>query len=59
MIERMLGGGGELVTLIAGARLRPGTIARLATDLYRRRPEVECVCFDGGQPDHPLLLGVE
>ncbi len=49
----------ELVTLIAGAGLTPGTAAKLAEDLHRRRPEVECVCHDGGQPDHLLLLGVE
>jgi hypothetical protein len=59
LIERLLGGGGELVTLIAGTGLTPGTAAKLAEDLHRRRPEVECVCHDGGQPDHLLLLGVE
>jgi hypothetical protein len=59
LIERLLGCGGELVTFIAGARLGAATIPRLSADLYRRRPEVECVSFDGGQPDHPLELGVE
>ena len=59
LIERLLGGGGELVTLIAGAGLPGGTTARLAADLYRRRPDVECVCHDGGQPEHLLQLGVE
>jgi dihydroxyacetone kinase-like predicted kinase len=59
LIDRLLGGGGELVTLIAGAGLPNGATARLAADLHRRRPDVECVCHDGGQPDHLLLLGVE
>jgi hypothetical protein len=59
LIERLLGGGGELVTLIAGAGLAGGAPARLVAALHQRRPDVECVCHDGGQPDHLLLLGVE
>jgi hypothetical protein len=59
LIERLLGGGGELVTLIAGAGLAGGATARLAAALHRRRLDVECVCHDGGQPENLLLLGVE
>jgi hypothetical protein len=59
LIERLLGGGGELVTLIGGAGLAGGATTRLAAALHRTRPDVECVCHDGGQPDNLLLLGVE
>ncbi|MGQ0844534.1 MAG: DAK2 domain-containing protein [Sporichthyaceae bacterium] len=59
LLERLLGGGGELLTLIAGQGLEPEATHRLAETLHRNRPEVECIVFDGGQPDYPLLLGVE
>lgn len=59
LIERLLGGGGELLTLIAGAGLDPGATHRIAEGLRKHRPEVECIVYDGGQADYPLLLGVE
>jgi len=59
LLDRMLGGGGELVTLLYGA----GTPASLAADLgahvTERWPFVEVQAFDGGQPHYPLLVGVE
>jgi len=59
LIERLLGAGGESVTLISGVGLPEGATGRLAADLHRRRPDIACVSYEGGQPDHPLLLGVE
>jgi dihydroxyacetone kinase-like predicted kinase len=59
LIERLLGGGGELLTLIAGAGLDPAAPHRIAERLRKHRPEVECIVYDGGQADFPLLLGVE
>jgi dihydroxyacetone kinase-like predicted kinase len=59
VVDRLLGGGGELVTLISGTGLTSGAVSRLADGLHRRRPDVECIAYDGGQPDYPLLIGVE
>jgi hypothetical protein len=59
VVDRLLGGGGELVTLISGVGLTSGAVARLSHGVRRRRPDVECIAYDGGQPDYPLLIGVE
>ena len=59
VIERMLDAGGELVTLITGADAPAGVVDRLVRELHVRRPEVECVVYDGGQDVYPLLIGVE
>jgi uncharacterized protein len=58
VIGRMLGGGGELFTIIAGAggeELARRCVEHLAT----RFPLVEVALHDGGQERYPLLFGVE
>ncbi|MET8001975.1 DAK2 domain-containing protein [Nonomuraea glycinis] len=59
VVDRMVAGGGELVTLVTGA-LAP---ARLATGveehLGRTRPDVDLVVYEGEQGGYPLLIGVE
>jgi DAK2 domain fusion protein YloV len=59
LLDRLLIGGGELVTLVTGvdapADLAPGLIDYLTVT----RPVVEVVTYDGGQPLFPLLVGVE
>ena len=58
VLERLLGGGGELVTVVAGAGA--GDLAeRCASYLRLRHPTVDVVVYDGGQPRYPLLIGVE
>jgi uncharacterized protein len=58
ILDRLLGGGGELVTLVAGAGA--GDLAeRCASRLSQDRPNVDVVVYDGGQPDYPLFVGVE
>ncbi len=59
VVDRLLGVGGELVTVVPG-RDAPRHLA----DLLRRHVAaralgVEVVVLDGGQPDVPLLLGIE
>ncbi|RYU12500.1 DAK2 domain-containing protein [Nocardioides iriomotensis] len=58
VVERLLGGGGELVTLVAG---QDGTdlAERTADYLARTRPMVDVVVYEGGQDRYPLLIGVE
>ena len=58
VLERLLGGGGELVTVVAGANA--GDLAgRCASYLQETHPTVDVVVYDGGQPRYPLLVGVE
>jgi dihydroxyacetone kinase-like predicted kinase len=59
MLDRMLNGGGELVTLITGAQAPPDLSARLTRHLGVEWPFVEIQAYEGGQPHHPLLVGVE
>jgi uncharacterized protein len=58
VLERLLGGGGELVTLVAG---RDGIALtdRCAAYLSSAHPTVDVVVYDGGQDRYPLLVGVE
>ncbi len=58
VLERLLGGGGELVTLVSGAD--GATLAEhCASYLQDSHPTVDVVVYDGGQPRYPLLVGVE
>jgi uncharacterized protein len=59
LLDRLLAGGGELVTLLTGAQA-PADLADLLTGhLSRQWPFVEAQVFEGGQPHYPLLVGVE
>jgi len=58
--ERLLGGGGELVTVVSGAEDVGGAMAqRLAAWVEEHRPHVDVVVYEGGQERYPLLLAVE
>jgi DAK2 domain fusion protein YloV len=59
LLDRMLSGGGELVTLIAGRHAPPGLAAALEEHLRDAHPDVEAGVYDGAQERHPLLIGVE
>ncbi|MFC0508478.1 DAK2 domain-containing protein [Micromonospora costi] len=59
VVDRMLGGGGELVTLISGADAPAGLVDAVRTHVGRRWPFVEVHAYAGGQPHYPLLVGVE
>ncbi len=59
LLDRLLGGGGELVTLVLGADV-PATLERTLTGhLAATWPFVEVQCYTGGQPRYHLLVGVE
>jgi dihydroxyacetone kinase-like predicted kinase len=58
VLERLLGGGGELVTLISGSG-GEDVAARLAAHLERQHPTVDVLVYDGGQDRYPVLIGVE
>jgi DAK2 domain fusion protein YloV len=59
LLDRLLIGGGELVTLITGADADAELVDELRAYLSVVRPAVEVVAYHGGQPHHPLLVGVE
>lgn len=59
LLDRMLIGGGELVTIVVGADAS-ATSGDLLSDYVRAtRPAVETVVHHGGQPTYPVMLGVE
>jgi dihydroxyacetone kinase-like predicted kinase len=58
VVDRMLGGGGELVTLVAGAGA-DALAERCASYVREAHPTVDVVVYGGGQQHHPLLVGVE
>ncbi|MEV8513013.1 DAK2 domain-containing protein [Dactylosporangium sp. NPDC051484] len=59
LLDRMLAGGGELVTLVAGRDAPEGLTAALTAHVEGSWPFVEVQCYEGGQPHYPLLVGVE
>lgn len=60
VLDRLLGGGGELVTVVAGADDPEGSLAtRCAAYVEEQHPAVDVVVYDGGQERYPLLMSVE
>lgn len=59
VLERLLAGGGELVTIVAGADDTDGLAARCAAYVEERHAHVDVVVYDGGQERYPLLMSVE
>ena len=58
VLERLLAGGGELVTIVAGEG--GGELARRTGEgVERRHPHVDVMVYDGGQQRYPLLMSVE
>lgn len=58
VLTRLLGGGGELVTLVAGAD--SGDLAQSCEHWVRRtHPGVDVALYEGGQERYPLLMAVE
>jgi DAK2 domain fusion protein YloV len=59
LLDRMLGGGGELATLVLGADAPDGLEETLRAHVTQTWPFVELQCYAGGQPRYHLLVGVE
>jgi len=64
VLDRLLGGGGELATIVAGAptdeSTDPADLARRSARwVEEHHPHVDVVVYDGGQERYPLLLSVE
>ena len=59
LIDRMLGGGGELVTLVLGADVPAAVEGAVREHVAQTWPFAELQCYAGGQPRYHLLVGVE
>lgn len=59
VLDRLLSGGGELVTLVSGADADDAFIDAVEASLAKHHAEIEVVRIDGGQQVYPLLVGVE
>jgi uncharacterized protein len=59
LLDRMLAGGGELVTALPGVGAPDGLADVLAEHVRAEHREVEFTGYPGGQADPILLLGVE
>ncbi|MCG5437727.1 Dak phosphatase, partial [Micromonospora foliorum] len=59
VVDRMLGGGGEMVTLLTGVDAPAGLTDAVRAHVARRWPFVEVHAYPGGQPFYPLLVGIE
>jgi dihydroxyacetone kinase-like predicted kinase len=59
VVQRLLGVGGELLTLVRGSDADDALVSDLTVRIRDRFPSVEVEVVDGKQPRYPLLLGLE
>jgi DAK2 domain fusion protein YloV len=59
VVDRLLGTGGELVTLLIGADADPSIAEAVTAHLAEHHHAVEVTVYDGGQQLYPVLIGVE
>ncbi len=58
VLERLVGGGGDLVTIVGGEG-GSELAARCGAFVEAQHPTVDVVVYDGGQERYPLLVAVE
>jgi dihydroxyacetone kinase-like predicted kinase len=58
VIDRLVGGGGDLVTLVAGDG-GDALVERCGEYVEEKHPTVDVVTYAGGQERYPLLVAVE
>jgi DAK2 domain fusion protein YloV len=59
VVERLLSGGGEMVTLVRGQGGDTRLCDAVDSAVTTARPAIDVVVYDGGQERYPLLIGVE
>ena len=59
LLDRLLAAGGELVTLLTGSQAPGDLVPMLEAHLAQHWPFTEVQVYHGGQPHHPLLVGIE
>ena len=59
LVDRLLGVGAELMTVLVGGGT-PDSVGRLIVQhVQERAPYTDVTVYPGGQPDFPLIIGVE
>jgi DAK2 domain fusion protein YloV len=59
LVDRLLGVGAEMMTILVGANA-PGRVGELiAAHVRERAPLTDVTVYEGGQPDHPVIIGIE
>jgi dihydroxyacetone kinase-like predicted kinase len=59
VVERLLTGGGELLTVVVGSEAAEGLGESIADAVRRSHRDVDVTVIQGGQPHYPVLVGVE
>jgi dihydroxyacetone kinase-like predicted kinase len=59
VIDRLLGVGAEIMTVLVGADAPPGVGELVARHVRDRAPLTDVSVYSGGQPKYPLIIGVE
>jgi DAK2 domain fusion protein YloV len=59
LTDRLLGVGAELMTILVGAGAPAGVGDVIAGHVHDRAPLTDVTVYEGGQPDFPLIIGVE
>jgi dihydroxyacetone kinase-like predicted kinase len=60
VLARLVGGGGEMVTLVSGHDDADGALAAAAAAwVEQHHPTIDVVTYTGGQVRYPLLVAVE
>jgi DAK2 domain fusion protein YloV len=59
LVDRLLGVGAELMTVLVGADAPEGVGELLAGHVRERAPLTDVSVYPGGQPDYRLIIGVE
>lgn len=59
VVRRLMGAGGELVTLLTGLEVDEGLVDEVERAVKEAGPHLEVLRLVGGQAAYPLLIGVE
>ena len=59
LLDRLLGVGGELVTVLLGPNAPDGADEAVTRRVRERSPLTDVCVYRAGPPEHPLILGVE
>ena len=59
LLDRLLGVGGELVTVLLGPNAPHGADSAVTGRVRERSPLTDVCVYRAGPPEHPLILGVE
>ena len=59
LVDRLLGAGGDLVTLLVGTAMPEAAVTRLRIRIDAEHTDAEAVVIDGGQSSSWLVVGVE